>query len=138
MHNLDKKITIIKDINLEYMPMSHDCYIDSFKFIETIDNSCSISICAIKEPINLHKIVYRRDDIKQEFIFGITNQASEKFPVLQLVKDLTEENEMLKQQNTNLYNKIDNLESKNNKLELALKEISENKFIKCLKFLRLI
>lgn len=138
MHNLDKKITIIKDINLEYKPMTHDCYIDSFKFIETIDDSCSISICAIKEPIKLHKIVYRRDDIKQEFIFGITNQASEKFPVLQLVKDLTEENEMLNQQNTNLYNKIDDLELKNNINKLALNNLRNNILIKILKFLRLI
>ncbi len=137
MHNLDKRI-LIKDIIIEVIPEYDNYYVDVFKYIETIDNSRSISICDIKEPINLHKLVYRRDDIKQEFIFGITNQASEKFPVLQLVKDLTEENEILIKQNSNLYSKIDDLKSKNNKLELALNNLRNNILIKILKFLRLI
>ena len=138
MYNLDKRITIIKDINLEYVPMSHECYIDAFKFIETIDDSCSISICCTKEPIKLHKFVYRRSDKKQEFIFGITNQASEKFPILQLVNTLANENKMLIQQNANLYNKIDDLKLQNNINEFALKSYQENKLIKCLGYLRLI
>ncbi len=132
------KRILIKDIIIEVIPEYDNYYVDVFKYIETIDNSRSISICDIKEPINLHKLVYRRDDIKQEFIFGITNQASEKFPVLQLVKDLTEENEILIKQNSNLYSKIDDLKSKNNKLELALNNLRNNILIKILKFLRLI
>lgn len=138
LQNLDKRITIIKDINLEYLPLSHDCYIDAFKFIETVEDSCSISICHTQEQFNLHKLIYRRDDEKQEFIFGITNQASDKFPVLKLVDTLVNENKMLIQQNANLYNKIDDLKLQNNINEFALKSYQENKLIKFIKFLRLI
>ncbi len=132
------KRILIKDIIIEVISEYDNYYVDAFKFIETADDSCSISICHTQEPFNLHKLIYRRDDEKQEFIFGITNQASDKFPVLKLVDTLANENKMLIQQNANLYNKIDALKLQNDINEFALKSFQENKLIKCLRFLRLI
>lgn len=138
MNNPDKRVIIIKDVNLEYM-YTNDVTIAHFlKYIERAEDNCSIGVYSIKEPINLHKFVCRRNEETQEYIFGITNEAAKKFPILQLTKDLSEQNDMLLKQNSALYKKIDDLTTKNKINEFTLKYLRNNKFVKILNFLKLI
>ena len=134
----NENIIIIKDITLERVSTSNERIAYYSNFIKSLDDSGAISVDMFREQINLHKVVYRRGDEKQEFVFGITDQAAERFPVLQLVKDLSDENEMLIQQNSNQYRHIEELKHEKKILEFALNSLRENKFVKFLRYMRLI
>ena len=138
---------IIKDVNIQKFPFNSNTFLEQRNYLNILhikekvnepNTDYVFDLYAEKESIELHKYIQEYNEIKQEYNFGISKVAAEKFPIMKLLKETTEENKELQRSNSILQDDIKYLKNELKISKFTIESYTKNKFFKILQYFKLI
>lgn len=138
---------IIKDVNIQKFPFNSNTFLEQRNYLDILcikeklnepGSDYAFDLYAEQESVELHKYIQEYNGIKQEYNFGISKVAAEKFPVLKLLKDITEENKELQKSNSKLTDDIKYLKNELKISKFTIENYRKSKIIKFLEYFKLI
>lgn len=138
---------IIKDVNIQKFPFNSNTFLEKRNYLDILhikekvnepNTDYVFDLYTEKESVELHKYIQEYNGIRQEYNFGISKVATEKFPIMKLLKEMTEENKELQKSNLRLRDDIKYLKNELKISKFTIESYRKSKIIKFLEYFKLI
>jgi hypothetical protein len=138
---------IIKDVNIQKFPFNSNTFLEKRNYLDILHINEKVNesntdyvfdLYTEKESVELHKYIQEYNGIRQEYNFGISKVAAEKFPIMKLLKEMTEENKELQKSNLKFQDDIKYLKNELKISKFTIESYAKNKFFKILQYFKLV